>query len=113
MQGFLEKIFRLILHINLLRLGYSYMNKQTKKNKGEQLKVEINQNTRGFETMEKGRKVRGKDRFHVKLTDNQKRVYETKTSYNTETIKKYFRNGEYRIFVRNMKTGETNIKRVG
>lgn len=87
------------------------MKKQTNK-KGAQLKVKVNQNTRGFETMEKGRKVRGQDKFHVKLTDNQKRVYETKTSYTAETIKKYFRNGEYRIFVRNMKTGETNIKRV-
>ena len=49
--------------------------------KGEQMKVQVNQNTRGFETMEKGRKVRGQDKFHVKLTDNQKRVYETKTSF--------------------------------
>ena len=70
------------------------------------MKVQVNQNTRGFETMEKGEKLEGKISF-VKLTDNQKRVYETK-SYTTETIKKYFRNGEYRIFVRNMKTGETN-----
>ena len=42
------------------------------------MKVQVNQNTRGFETMEKGRKVRGQDKFHVKLTDNQKEYMKLK-----------------------------------
>lgn len=81
--------------------------------KGENVKVEFSSNDRGMVTGEIGRKKRGEDKFFVKLTDDQNRVYETKTAYEVSTIKKYFSKGQYRIFVRNMKTGETNIKRIG
>jgi len=76
------------------------------------MNVEFSPNKRGMVKGQKGRKVRGQDKFYVLLTDDQNRVYETLTGYSISTLKKYFATKQYRIFVRNMKTGEKNIKRV-
>lgn len=84
--------------------------------KGDTLKVQpvtLSQNTRGMETMSLGRKVRGQEKYHVKLIDNQNRVYETTKSYAVSTIKKYFALGQYVIFTRDQVTKKTTIKRVG
>ena len=76
------------------------------------MKVELSENKRGMTTMAKGRKLRGQDKWFVKLTDNQNRVYETKNAYTLATIKRYFNKGQYVQFTRNQKTGETIIRRV-
>lgn len=89
------------------------MDNTTDRKKGDTMKVALSENTRGMVTMAKGRKVRGQDKFHVILEDNQGRVYETKKTYALSTIKKYFNEGRYVIFTRDQNTGQTTIKRVG
>jgi len=74
--------------------------------------VTLSENKRGMETMSLGRKVRGQEKYHVKLTDNQNRVYETTKGYAVSTIKKYFAIGKYVIFTRDQNTGKTTIKRI-
>ena len=86
-------------------------NTQARK-KGDTMQVQLSENTRGMVSMSKGRKVRGQDKFHVVLEDNQGRVYETKKTYALSTIKKYFNEGRYVIFTRDQNTGQTTIKRV-
>ena len=88
------------------------MDKTQGQKKGDRMKVELSHNTRGMVSMAKGRKVRGQDKFHVVLEDNQGRVYETKKTYALSTIKKYFNEGRYVIFTRDQNTGQTTIKRV-
>lgn len=76
--------------------------------KGDDMKATFSPNERGF--VEAEAKAEGK-RYRVYLTDSKGRVYKTKTTYEASTVKKYFGNGNYRIFVRNMKTGGTNIEK--
>lgn len=87
-------------------------NTKTKTQRGAEMQVILDANRRGMISMAKGRKVRGQDKFHVILEDNQGRVYETKNAYALSTIKKYFAEGRYVIFTRNQVTGQTTIKRV-
>tara|TARA_B100000902_G_C26447612_1_gene499134 strand:- start:90 stop:311 length:222 start_codon:yes stop_codon:yes gene_type:complete len=72
------------------------------------MKVEFSPNSRGFVEAE-AKEENGE--YRVFLTDSKGRVYKTKTTYKIATIKKYFGAGNYRIFVRNMKTGGTNIEK--
>jgi hypothetical protein len=72
------------------------------------MKTTFSPNERGF--VEAEAKSEG-SRYRVYLTDSKGRVYKTKTTYEASTVKKYFANGNYRIFVRNMKTGGTNIEK--
>tara|TARA_B000000557_G_C20557518_1_gene351626 strand:+ start:115 stop:387 length:273 start_codon:yes stop_codon:yes gene_type:complete len=86
---------------------------KTRNKRGAEMQVILDANKRGMVSMSKGRKVRGQDKFHVVLEDNQGRVYETKKTYALSTIKKYFNEGRYVIFTRDQVTGQTTIKRVG
>ena len=86
---------------------------KTRNKRGAEMQVILDANKRGMVSMSKGRKVRGQDKFHVILEDNQGRVYETKKTYALSTIKKYFNEGRYVIFTRDQNTGQTTIKRVG
>ena len=85
---------------------------KTRNKRGAEMQVILDANKRGMVSMSKGRKVRGQDKFHVVLEDNQGRVYETKKTYALSTIKKYFNEGRYVIFTRDQNTGQTTIKRV-
>lgn len=73
------------------------------------MKVEFSPNARGFVSGEAKKTKNG--RYRVFLLDDKNRKYKTKTTYTLATVKKYFGNGNYRIFVRNMKTGGTNIEK--
>ena len=72
------------------------------------MKVQFSPNSRGFVEAEAKEE---KGEYRVFLTDSKGRVYKTKTLYKISTVKKYFGNGNYRILVRNMKTGGTNIEK--
>lgn len=77
--------------------------------KGEKMNTNFSPNSRGFVSGE-AKKVKG-GKYKVYLTDDKGRTYKTKTNYEASTVKKYFATGNYRIFVRNMKTGGTNIEK--